>query len=530
MINVVSNTPSALCSIGTNRYLSFPQVHSSCRPYVIGRLLVVAAMVSKQDVIDPFVLTTTRSKSLENCNDCYHAKAEGNLQRTRTDWYEHISGDHDRLDSEYVKVPGVWDYSIRVAAILDSVTTMHSAYAELQDFEVADWPRKYVYKNLRFELVMTSENEGKIVASSNVSYHNLYSGVITDLGLLETTFIASVDVRNSVALPRAELEWPLPHPEDFIPNPKLMERLRAMRDEQYDYGDLTRAATAGIRALDINTIAYIKDMAEIFSLAKSLMSLISPWTKWSEARRSIDLVFSHIKGKKKKQRILNLKLKEFVKLFRSDGIGAVAETYLASHYGLRLTIFDTQSIADAIDSIDTDTHQYQTAGGDKTLSFQGPNGNDVECKMHLKATIASYANEDMSVLSAMMNIGRALYDLDVVPTLSNLWDMVPMSFIVDWFLPVGDMLEQREQNQYACTLRVRACHYSSKWSYTNTERWSTEVGDYAAGYEWHVYERTCLNSFIVTPPRFDPSITSSDNLGHHWLESLALITSRAKRP
>lgn len=43
-------------------------------------------------------------------------------------------------------------------------------------------------------------------------------------------------------------------------------------------------------------------------------------------------------------------------------------------------------------------------------------------------------------------VARALYSLGLAPTLTNLWDMIPFSFVVDWFLPIGEVLSSVEKS------------------------------------------------------------------------------------
>lgn len=51
----------------------------------------------------------------------------------------------------------------------------------------------------------------------------------------------------------------------------------------------------------------------------------------------------------------------------------------------------------------------------------------------------------------------------VAPDLYNFWDMVPFSFIVDWFVGIGDFAQQISDQQWAMNFDVVSCTTSWKW-------------------------------------------------------------------
>lgn len=82
------------------------------------------------------------------------------------------------------------------------------------------------------------------------------------------------------------------------------------------------------------------------------------------------------------------------------------------------------------------------------------------------------------------SIDAVVYKLGLYPGMVNIWDMIPYSFVVDWFLPIGDICNQLETNirantdQYVferinysiqCSLESRAI---SGLRYSYYKRWS----------------------------------------------------------
>lgn len=72
-----------------------------------------------------------------------------------------------------------------------------------------------------------------------------------------------------------------------------------------------------------------------------------------------------------------------------------------------------------------------------------------------------------------VRINAKLKDLDqfaflqkygVAPDLYNIWDMIPYSFIVDWFVGIGDFAQQISNQQWAMNFNVVSCTTSWKWT------------------------------------------------------------------
>lgn len=79
-----------------------------------------------------------------------------------------------------------------------------------------------------------------------------------------------------------------------------------------------------------------------------------------------------------------------------------------------------------------------------------------EGEMHVKIKLSSDIQKKASQLDTLSELGLA-------PDLYNAWDMVPFSFVVDWFVPIGDFMEQ--VTNYGKTLKydINAVVYSWKW-------------------------------------------------------------------
>jgi hypothetical protein len=94
------------------------------------------------------------------------------------------------------------------------------------------------------------------------------------------------------------------------------------------------------------------------------------------------------------------------------------------------------------------------ASGTKTTSSGIPVAYD-----HLRVSTIYVAPDSYSgIMTAVENLMR----WDVWPTLENTWDAIPLSFVVDWFLPVSDLLGQIDAAVEAPYLKCLSQYFSDR--------------------------------------------------------------------
>lgn len=96
---------------------------------------------------------------------------------------------------------------------------------------------------------------------------------------------------------------------------------------------------------------------------------------------------------------------------------------------------------------------------------------------------------------------------------TNVWDMIPYSFVVDWFLGIGDILEEIDQWLDSASVPVTNIWYSYKESYV------TPTGSESVYFRWGG-EAPKLPYFTEF---YDSKSTSSVTLLKRGLDALALI-------
>ena len=195
-----------------------------------------------------------------------------------------------------------------------------------------------------------------------------------------------------------------------------------------------------------------------------------------------------------------------------------ADVYLTYRYGLRLFANDTRAIAKAVmREVNRNSEPFQTARGTRKRSVKALFGNPIEQTIHAKVYADNYSLKDMSLIEAAKSV-------DLYPSLSNVWDLIPYSFVVDWFLPVGDILGKLDAQSYVQDLHTRSCVASVK---------STKLDhiDHAFNYSGDI-KVTCYERKVISPNGMSRAL-SSDSAKFfdgvtplHFFDGLALRFQR----
>lgn len=165
-----------------------------------------------------------------------------------------------------------------------------------------------------------------------------------------------------------------------------------------------------------------------------------------------------------------LKSKQFKK--------AAASSWLGYRYAYNTTKSDIKEYKDKLTSLlnyDSGSHIVRSG---KTVK---------EGTAHCKVVYADRALNSVQQLYVLLK--RMGLCLDAY----NTWDMIPLSFVADWFLPIGDFLEDFSQNWVADTAIFDIGTITTSWKWTHT------VQDTAGCYDVSYYSR----SVTTEPPEFE---------------------------
>lgn len=194
-----------------------------------------------------------------------------------------------------------------------------------------------------------------------------------------------------------------------------------------EWTDLGDDAADGIRQLSINTLAYIRDLKSVCSTLKATLFLkanvtsIEAWTNW----------------------------------------------WLSARWGDRLTVKDTYDLCTyAAGRISNQFHNWkhdyyvtQSQGHATGTTLYSPD-SVLEIHRYLKLY---YRPKHDGVIG---NIIRGAMQWDVWPTLENAWDLIPFSFVADWFVGIGAFLGDIDRYELMLLHDVLSVLTSSKSIYS----------------------------------------------------------------
>jgi hypothetical protein len=111
---------------------------------------------------------------------------------------------------------------------------------------------------------------------------------------------------------------------------------------------------------------------------------------------------------------------------------AWASLWLSYEYGIRLLIQDIHEIVKKLPKSDVKFNlTHVRAMSQRTLTDDV--GREVDVTYHCKVILDPRVGPIITVLDKLRR-------LDLVVSRENLWDFIPFSFVLDWFIPIGETL------------------------------------------------------------------------------------------
>lgn len=243
--------------------------------------------------------------------------------------------------------------------------------------------------------------------------------------------------------------------------------------EPVAYGDLAMRASEKVNANKVNMIAFLRDLRHPTELIPKLKNLSS--------------------------------------------IKVLSGNYLNIIYGILPTVDDINSIVDAFHKlkpyVDFNGYETYTSG---SIQNQVENGSTYSLDQRLKLAIGTNDTQ-------LENLVNRLDSLGVLPTFENLWDLVPYSFVVDWLLDVGGLLQRIDSSMRLVRLDIKYLTMSEKRQITKDLVW-TRAFPYTGSVSLVQYHRWVSDQCPAPPLSLHTTFSGFD----HWLESAALLIQRRK--
>lgn len=185
-----------------------------------------------------------------------------------------------------------------------------------------------------------------------------------------------------------------------------------------------------------------------------------------------------------------------------------ANLFLSFYYGWRLLAADTQELFDAYEKAAHSRNFLNRATSRRSWSAHGATYLAVlQCYYHRYARLS--------------RVDQFILQNDLALTPENLWDLVPFSFVVDWFTGIGQVLE--DLSNYYTFMQAHEVVCTGR-SIKATKRISASLlgpglaGELTISY----YNRDYVSHAIDPTFRFSNSVNPLD----HFIEGSALIVSK----
>lgn len=272
-----------------------------------------------------------------------------------------------------------------------------------------------------------------------------------------------------------------PTPSVRIPDDweRIVGKLRPLFqfDEYAAFGELAIRCADDARSIDVNSIEYLRDLASVVEEAKATYSLL--------------------KGK------VNLK--------------NISSLYLSYKYGMRLTYQDTKTIARDIGFLasrhgQSDAHARAASSHTETVA-----GITCNSSLHYKIYYSPHSSEFLRGIATLQSTG-------LFPTPKTVWELIPFSFVVDWFVNVSDRLAQQDADLTWSTHTVLGTVKTTKRVYTGIPLSYLGLSGCAGNFSIRTYHRT-TPGFCVLPQYFSDTPREFKN----YVELSALLLQVKKK-
>lgn len=267
--------------------------------------------------------------------------------------------------------------------------------------------------------------------------------------------------QNIASLPEYSItsEFPRNLKGHFRVSQALSTGFIPLEDDLY-YGDLVRRCANDARTIPTNSIELVTELATMSSTIRSLLKL---GTGKVDAK-------------------------------------TIASAYLAYKYGPRLTVAGLQTVAKGLSRKVSETRKGQSRTRARETVFLNPYRSvqsDVTVMYNYKINYFTHSDD-------WRDFARSWFNSGLFPSLTNAWDLIPLSFVLDWFFRVESYLDAIDANTYLATYEISSTVYSKKtlfhdvgWYFSNTS-WTLSGDVQYVDYFRHV------GSNVHKPVFFDP--------------------------
>lgn len=170
-----------------------------------------------------------------------------------------------------------------------------------------------------------------------------------------------------------------------------------------------------------------------------------------------------------------------------------SDLWLRYRYQYNTTVSDMEEVTNAV-------ARLQAIMGEPVSTYGGASQNGVSVTCQVKIMVPSFSS-----------VNDFLKRINLRPTLSNVWDVIPYSFVVDWFFKVGPFLEDLQKWIDSPTMDIQEVWYSV-WQSRDDKDVGLRVKEYG---RWRGNPPSL--------PYFTSHTASSKTIGMRAADAVALV-------
>lgn len=198
-------------------------------------------------------------------------------------------------------------------------------------------------------------------------------------------------------------------------------------DPDFDFGELSLECAEQLKLVDENILLLVLDVDDwrhFHKMWKNFANLKG----WKYARKA----FERIKRGRGRP-------KDIIEMFRPG-----SSTYLFTKYAVLPTVSDCERLIQGLHRLATG-EWIQRLHSRRVLQMSDPGAVYSVYTATMTVEVGTFGKFlGGKIQELIANFKR----LGLYPSVVNLWDMLPYSFVIDWFLPFGDLFEDVENYLY----------------------------------------------------------------------------------
>lgn len=221
----------------------------------------------------------------------------------------------------------------------------------------------------------------------------------------------------------------------------------------------------------------------------------------------------------------------------SSDVGGIPDQWLALQYGWKPLLQDVYNSCEAVRAAWNDNGELFSAKASARatpgkISFLRDRGVAWGPRFRVTSGSREVSGKASVTYGVDSNFGTSLSQLGITNPASLAWELLPYSFVVDWFLPIGSFLERLDYSRGLIFKHGWLSFHARQDARLEVEDSHVEYGNITASYsnakgqgEAFLFAREALTGFpAVPPPRFkDPfSLT-------HVANALSLLTTAFRK-